>query len=65
AETFGPLPQATHASLNMDLKVFASPAFLTLGADLDLQHTQIDAADDTVDLSSQQIAVKLGLGRNF
>ena len=65
AETFGPLPQATHASLNVDLKLFASPAFVTFGADLDLQHTQIEVADDTVELSSQQIAAKLGLGRNF
>ena len=65
AETFGPLPQATHASLNADLKLFASPTFLTLGADFDLQHTQFEVADDIVDLSSQQIAVKLGLGRNF
>lgn len=65
AETFGPLPQATHASANLDLKLFASPAFVTLGVDLDLQHTQIDAADDTVDLSSQQIAAKVGVGRTF
>lgn len=65
AETFGPLPQATHASLNVDLKLFASPAFVTLGVDLDLQHTQIEVADDTVELSSQQIAAKVGVGRNF
>lgn len=65
AETFGPLPQATHASLDADLKVFGSPTFLTLGADFDLQHTQFEVADDIVELSSQQISVKLGLGRNF
>ncbi|MED5371717.1 MAG: Ig-like domain-containing protein [Myxococcota bacterium] len=65
AESFGPLPQATHGSLSLDLKVLPGPAFLSLGGAADLQHTQLDIDGEAVTLRSQAYAARVGVGASF